>query len=49
MTLSIFLIVSAALFSIAMRCYDADVARVSDVKLDAAPRLAGDMSVSTAS
>jgi MFS family permease len=44
----LFSVLAAVLFVIAMRSYDADVARVSDVKLDVAPPLTGNLSASTA-
>jgi MFS family permease len=44
----LFSVLAAVLFVIAMRNYDADVARVSDVKLDVAPPLTGILSTSTA-
>ena len=44
----LFSVLAAALFVIARRSYDADVARVSDVKLDVAPPLTNNLSVSTA-
>jgi MFS transporter, Spinster family, sphingosine-1-phosphate transporter len=44
----LFSVLAAVLFVIAMRSYDADVARVSDVKLDVAPPLTGNLSISTA-
>lgn len=44
----LFSVLAAVLFVIAMRSYDADVARVSGVKLDVAPPLTGNLSTSTA-
>ncbi|QDL36813.1 MFS transporter [Rhodoferax sediminis] len=44
----LFSILAAALFIIAMRTYDADVARISDVKLDVAPALTGHLSTDAA-
>jgi MFS family permease len=44
----LFSVLAAVLFVIAMRSYDADVARVSDVKVDVAPPLTGNLSTSTA-
>ena len=44
----LFSALAAVLFIIAMRSYDADVARVSDVKLDVAPPLTGHLSTSAA-
>jgi predicted MFS family arabinose efflux permease len=44
----LFSLLAAVLFTIAMRSYDADVAQVSDVKLDATRPVAGSLSVSTA-
>jgi MFS family permease len=41
-------LLAAVLFIIAMRTYDADVARISDVKLDVAPPLAGHLSTGAA-
>ena len=41
-------ILAAVLFLIAMRTYDADVARISDVKLDVAPPLAGHLNTGAA-
>ena len=44
----LFSVLAAVLFVIAMRSYDADVARISGVKLDVAPPLTGNLSTSTA-
>jgi predicted MFS family arabinose efflux permease len=44
----LFSVLAALFFLIAMRSYDADAARVSDVKLDVAPSFAGNLSTSTA-
>ncbi|CAE6844766.1 MFS transporter [Paraburkholderia domus] len=44
----LFSILAAVLFVIAMRSYDADVARISDVKLDVAPALADTLSAGAA-
>jgi predicted MFS family arabinose efflux permease len=44
----LFSILAAVLFAIAMRSYDADAARVSDVRLDVAQPLAGHLSMGTA-
>jgi predicted MFS family arabinose efflux permease len=44
----LFSVLAAALFVIAMRSYEADVARVSDVKLDVAPSVTGHLSTSAA-
>jgi MFS transporter, Spinster family, sphingosine-1-phosphate transporter len=44
----LFSILGAVLFLIAMRSYDADVARIADVKLDVAPPLAGHPSAGAA-
>ena len=44
----LFSIVAAVLFVIAMRSYDADEARISDVKLDAQPALTGAVSTGAA-
>ena len=41
-------LLAAVLFIIAMRSYDADVARISDVKLDVAPALASHLSTGAA-
>jgi len=41
-------ILAAVLFIIAMRTYDADVAKISDVKLDVAPPLAGHLNTGAA-
>jgi predicted MFS family arabinose efflux permease len=43
----LFSMLAALLFAIAMRSYDADAARVSDVKLDLEQRLAGNLGRST--
>jgi predicted MFS family arabinose efflux permease len=45
---ALFSALAAVLFAIAMRSYDADAARVSDVKLDVAQPLTGNLSISTA-
>jgi predicted MFS family arabinose efflux permease len=44
----LFSILAAVLFAVARRSYDADVARVSDVKLDVAQPLAGNLRINTA-
>ncbi|MCX4177334.1 MULTISPECIES: hypothetical protein [Paraburkholderia] len=41
-------VLAAVFFVIAMRSYDADSARISDVKLDVAPSLAGTLNTGTA-
>jgi len=41
-------LLAAVLFIVAMRTYDADVAKISDVKLDVAPPLAGHLSTGAA-
>jgi hypothetical protein len=45
----LFSALAAVPFPIAMRSYDADVVRVSDVKLDVEQRLTGNLGISTAS
>ena len=44
----LFSILAAALFIVAMRSYDADVAQISDVKLDVAPPVTGQLSTGAA-
>lgn len=44
----LFSVLAAALFIVAMRSYDADVAQISDVKLDVAPPVTGQLSTGAA-